>query len=261
MEFGCCTTIENYGLLVKNGYDRIILPAADIAAMDALTFERTRKTLEQGPVTCQALNSFCTPRLRLCGPEYSEQTVTAYSRLLADRAARLGVRQIGVGAPQSRSIPDDFSRQAAMEQFKRSLTAMCRVCRAYDIDILLEAVCSLECNFVTTTDEAQSIVSELGLDNLKLVYDTYHASMMGEDDIPLRRAMQHVRLVHVAQEIGGGRHYLRRENIRDYKVYFDALLESGYDGEISVEAFYDDIGEQLAETLGLMRELCSPAKR
>jgi hypothetical protein len=36
------------------------------------------------------------------------------------------------------------------------------------------------------------------------------------------------------------------------------LLACGYDGEISVEAFYDNIEEQLAETLAIMRQLCGP---
>jgi sugar phosphate isomerase/epimerase len=261
MEYGCCTTIDNYELLVKNGYDRIILPAAELMDMEAATFERLRGTLSDGPVKCLALNSFCTPELVLCGDGYNGGAVETYTRALADRAARIGVRYIGVGAPKSRSIPPKFPRSTAVSQLEQSLGVMCRACAEYGIEVLLEAVCDLECNFITTTDEASGLVGELGRPNLGLVFDTYHAFMMGEDDGPLRRAMKHVRLVHTAQNIGGRRHYLRQANMEEYRIYFQALLEGGYDGEVSVEAFFDEPASQLGDTLVIMKTLCSPGER
>lgn len=229
--------------------------------MDMQAFERMRVKLSRGPIKCQALNSFCAPQLILCGPSFDDQKVASYIQVLADRAARIGVKYIGIGAPKSRSIPSDFSKKTAMEQFGRSLRIICQACAPYDITVLLEAVCSLECNFITTTDEAAAVIENLKLDNLQLVYDTYHAFMMGEDDAPLHRAMKHIKLVHVAQNIDGKRHYLRRENLAEYQVYFNALLEGGYDGEVSVEAFYDSIEEQLDETLDIMKILCSRSER
>lgn len=258
MEFGCCTTINNYELLLKNGYGRIILPATDVAAMDLPSFERLQQTLETGAVKCEALNSFCTPNLRLCGPDYDEQFVLSYIQVLADRAARIGIRYIGIGAPKSRSIPADFPRETAVSQFVRSLDIVCKECAPYNMSILLEPVCSLECNFITTTDEAREIIESLEIDNLQLVFDTYHAFMMGEDDQPLKRAMPYICLVHMAQDIKGQRHYLRRNKMNDYRIYMNALLDGGYDGEVSVEAFYDDMEEQLQETLEIMQGLSAP---
>lgn len=258
MVYGCCTTIDKYDLLISSGYDRIILPAADITAMNTETFEQLTRTLG-GPVKCHALNNFCTPQLRLCGDRYSEEAVADYSRLLAERASRLGVRYIGVGAPKSRSIPPDFPRGMAVDQFEKSMRALSSACARYDIVVLLEAVCELECNFITTTEEAADFVEYMKADNFKLVFDTYHAYMMGEDAAPLRRAIKHIELVHIAQNIDNQRHYLRHDNFAEYQVFFNALLEGGYDGEVSVEAFYDDMEEQLDETLEIMKRLCSPA--
>jgi len=257
MEYGCCTAIDNYGLLVQTGYDRIILSAAELAAMSAADFGRLRDTLSAGPVKCRALNSFCTPELKLCGDGYDDGAVAAYTVSLAERAASIGVRYIGIGAPKSRNIPPGFARADAALQLKRSLQEICRVCAGYDVGVLLEPVCDLECNFITTTDEAAVLVGELGLANLNLVFDTYHAFMMGEDGNPLRRAMKYVKLVHTAQDVGGRRHYLRPENMEEYRVYFDALLEAGYDGEVSVEAFFDEPEARAAETLEIMKTLCS----
>lgn len=256
MLFGCCTSFGNFDLLVKHGYDRIILPATELMAMDNDTVSHVRKTLIGGPVQCLALNSFCTPSLVLCGKDYLPTAVESYSASLAVRAHRLGVRYIGVGAPKSRSIPDGFFKDLATEQLCKSLDILCTACTPYNITVLLEAVCSLECNFITTTDEAVAIVKKLDRDNLALVFDTYHAFMMGEDHEPLRRALSNVKLIHVAQNIDNSCHYLRRENFSEYRVYFDALLEGGYDGEVSVQAFCGNIAAQLDDTLSIMKSLC-----
>jgi sugar phosphate isomerase/epimerase len=257
MIYSCCTSINNYDLLVKTGYNRIILSATDIALMDPDTFEQLSKTLANGPVKCRALNKFCTPDLVLCGEGFSIEAVTAYIRLLAGRAAQIGVRYIGIGASDSRNFRDGFPREIAAAQLKLSLTEISRVCSGYDIEALIEPVCDLECNNITTTDEALALIEELEISNLNIVFDTYHAFMMGEDDAPLRRAMKYVKLVHIAQNIDGRRHYLRQENIDEYRVYTRALLENGYDDEISVEAFFGEPELELAGTLEIMKRLCS----
>ena len=51
------------------------------------------------------------------------------------------------------------------------------------------------------------------------------------------------------------RHYLKAENLEDYRVFTGALIESGYNGEISIEAFAGNIKDELAETLKIIRTL------
>lgn len=256
MLFGCCTSIDNIALLERHGYDRIILSAVDVMSMSPEALDRARILLTEGPVKCRALNSFCPPTLKLCGEGYDPEAVRQYGSALVEKARTLGVTQVGIGAPKSRSIPEDFDKALALAQFKNSLTLLCDLFATADITVLLEAVCSLECNFITTTGEALAVITALGRPNLALVFDTYHAFMMDEDALPLRRAMDHVVLVHTAQNIDGRRHYLRRDKLAEYKVYFDALMAAGYKGEVSVEAFFDDIDEQLQETLSITKILC-----
>jgi sugar phosphate isomerase/epimerase len=229
--------------------------------MEEETLKRAIMTLQSGPVKCRALNSFCAPSLILCGPGYVPDAVADYCSALAERAYQLGIAYIGVGAPKSRSIPDGFSSAVASAQLKQSLEILCDACAPYKITVLLEAVCSLECNFITTTDEALTVVRSVQRDNIALVFDTYHAFMMNENDKPLRRSLDKVRLVHMAQNIDHQRHYLRLKNLPEYSVYIDALLDGGYDGEISVEAFNDDIESQLNETLDIMKILCNRSKQ
>lgn len=259
MLYSCCTKMEDYSLLEKAGYDGIILAAAEVAAMDEGAFLKAADRIQKGPLCCNALNSFCPPELKLCGPGYDKDAVAAYIGPLARRAAKLSVRQIGIGSPKSRSIPQGYSRETATGQLRQSFEVICKACACFGIDVLAEAVCDLECNFITTTDEAAALIETIDAENIGLVFDTYHAFMMGEDDKPLRRAIRRIRLIHTAQDIEGKRHYLRKENMDEYRVFFDALLEEGYDGEVAIEAFYDEIGQQLGTTLAIMKSLCETA--
>ena len=82
-------------------------------------------------------------------------------------------------------------------------------------------------------------------------YDIYHAYMMNEDDKPLRRAIDYVKLVHTAHDIAGKRHYLRRDDIDNQRIFFDALLECGFGGEVSMEASVTQPIQSAAEILFL----------
>ena len=256
MIYSCCASLSLLETVERAGYDRIILPGTEVAAWSDQELAAAVEKLRQSRLTCRALNSFCTPELILCGPNYDPEKVKAYIDGLAPRAAALGAVYIGVGSPKSRSIPDGFDKDLAMDQWCETLNILCDACAPHGITILLEAVCAMEGNWMTTTASALEVVRRVGRKELQIVFDTYHAFMMDEDAAPLKEAMPHVRLVHVAQDIGGRRHYLRWEDFDEYKVYFDALLAAGFDGEVAVEAFYDDPAEQLPVTLNIMKALC-----
>lgn len=256
MIYSCCTGIENHHTVRSAGYDRIILPAAELALWDAEGLERAAGALSAAGLSCAALNSFCPPALRLCGPGYDREEVGAYAAGLAKNAGALGVAQIGIGAPGSRSIPEGYSREKAGDEFLESLKIICGKCAGFGIEVLLEAVCSLECNHITTTEQAAATAARSGLKNLFLVFDIYHAAMMDEGPEPLSRAMPLVRLVHTAKAADGQRHYLDRDGLPSQRPYFDTLLASGYNGEVAVEALCGDISARAGETLALMRELC-----
>jgi hydroxypyruvate isomerase len=256
MIYSCCATMEQYDKIKSAGYDGIILSAVEINLMDEQTLLLTKYKLENGTLKCLALNDFCTSDLKLCGPGFNLESVRAYSRRLVERSSILGIENIGIGAPKSRYIPIGFSRDQAMEELKHSLQVISKEASAYNLDILLEAVCDVECNFITTTDEAFELVESLGIENIHLVFDTYHAFKMKEDEIPLLRAIHEVKLVHVAQDIQKTRRYPQEGFQDEHQVYFKALLNGGYDGEISVEASPINVNGELTETLHILKNLC-----
>jgi sugar phosphate isomerase/epimerase len=253
MKYGCCLGIEHYELIRRSQADAICLAAKDVAAADQKTFNALVDILKKGLLEANALNSFCPPTIKLTGADFDLAKLRVYAALLLDRAAQIGVKYIGIGAPQSRNIPAGYSVDLAHEQFDRAIYMIAQQAKAYDIEILLEAVCSLECNFITTTTEALEVVRRLGLANTHLVYDIYHAFMMNETAEPILEAKDSIKLVHIAKDISGKRGYLDVQAGRDFEDLLQGLRDIRFDGEIDIEAFYGDPFSELASSLDLLK--------
>jgi hydroxypyruvate isomerase len=87
--------------------------------------------------------------------------------------------------------------------------------------------------YLDTTAEGAQIVDAVGSPAVKLLFDAYHAAVMGEEIVAEVRA--HVgRVGHVHVAGAPGRHELGRGQL-DYRAFFDALAASGYEGYVGLE--------------------------
>ena len=255
MLIGCCIDLFRYDTLAACGFDSITLAAKDVVEWDEETFRSAQKKLKDGPLKTISLNSFCTPGLRLNGSGFDLAAVEAYTRRVCQRGSRLGFRMIGIGAPASRSLRPGDALPQCREQFKHSLSVMCRVARDYGMEILLESVCSLECNFITTTLEALQLLRELKEPNLHLVYDIYHEYMENQPLSVIAEAAEEIRVVHIAQNVDNRRAYLHADQAEIYRAYWDALKNAGYTGEWSLECFEGDPKQQIPASMEIIRHL------
>lgn len=256
MLFGCCTTIEHYDEVAAAGYGAITLAAKDVAAMDAAAFDRARDIISGGPLRALSLNSFSGSDVRLNGPDYSPEALKRYAVPLLERAGALGIRYVGIGAPASRNLETGADAAEATARFEEAMALLCRLAAPLGIDILMEAVCDIECNFITTTTEALALVKRLALPNLHLVYDIYHARMMREPLDNIDSAASEIRVVHIAQDVARGqRHYLDEAHIEEYRPYLARLRDAGYMGEVSLEAFHGEVAEELPKSLAILKKL------
>ena len=255
MQFGCCTTMDYYDELARLGYDYIELAGKAVAAMDERAFAAAAARVAAGPVACCGFNAYCPPEVVIAGRGWDLAAARAYAKRLLPRAKALGARSVGIGAPASRTLPEGFDRALARRQMADFLKATAEVADRYGVTLLLEAVCTRECNFVNTTPEALEIVRELALPNLFLVYDIYHAAVMGESPAQIDAIFPLLRHVHICRDARGERTYLAAEQPQPYQPYVDALLALGYDGAICLEAFCGDVPSGAACSLEILREM------
>lgn len=173
MQIGCCTNIENYNALVACGYDAITLAGKDITALRNDEFSQMASIIQNGSLSFSSVNASFPANIKLNGADYDAVALEAYTRLLCIRVKELGGRYIGIGSPKSRSVLDGFSREKAMDQFEEAVRMMCSVASEYGITFCIEACCTLETNFITTTMEAYSFLKKLNVDIIELLPERY----------------------------------------------------------------------------------------
>lgn len=239
------------------GVDANPVRGVDIVKWSDEELQAAAKKLRAGPLTHESINRFCEGSLRLHGVRMDLNKITAYTQKLCERASLLGFRYIGIGAPASRNIEEGEQADTAMQEFIQALRCICHTAQKYDIEILLESVCSLECNFLTTTKEVASLIAQLQIPNLHLVYDIFHEWMEQQSLSVLRQYVDQVRTVHIAQLLDGGRGYLQMQNLAEYMAYWALLAACGYQGDFSVEAFLGDPVTGIQESARVLQQLRS----
>ena len=253
MVIGCCTTIDRYDTLQEMGYQAIALAGKDIAGMDDETFLRAAEKIKAGPLAMTSLNAFCPPALRLNGPDVDYGSVCAYAEKLCYRGQAMGVKYLGVGSPASRNTPKGYPRERALSEFGHSIMEICRVAEKYQMEVLLEALASVEGNCVNDTMEALDLLCGLNLPNLHLLYDIYHACLMKEPVKWIETAAPEIQCVHIAGVHGEGHTYLNPRSMEKMLPYIKMLAQCGYHGELLLEAFCGDPDSGLAQSLELLR--------
>lgn len=253
MVIGCCTTIDRYDTLQEMGYQAIALAGKDIAGMDDETFLRSAAKIKAGPLAMTSLNAFCPPALRLNGPDVDYRAVRAYAEQLCARGQAMGVKYLGVGSPASRNTAEGYPRERALAEFGHSILEICRAAEKYQMEVLLEALASVECNCVNNTMEALDLLRSLNLPNLHLLYDIYHACLMKEPVKWIETAAPEIRCVHIAGIHGEGHAYLSPQCMGPLRPYIKMLAQCGYRGELLLEAFCGDPESGLAQSLDLLR--------
>lgn len=198
MMIGCCAYTEDLRTVMQQGYDTIELSASQLMSLDGESFQRFSEEFRASGFNCVGFNSFCGAALPLVGPEQNMNALYGYMASLCRRGALLGIRQIGIGAPEARNPPLDWTEERSDEQMRSFLRMACETAAPYGIRILLEALNGHVCMYLCSTEHAARLVRELDLTNLGLVLDTYHVRLSGEDVASLGGIMPLVRHLHVS---------------------------------------------------------------
>ena len=232
--FGVCTSMANAGKLKSCGYSylegsvqRDLMPGSPEA--DFLLKKTEWDTCALPVIAC---NGFLPGTLKVTGPKVNQDTVLRYAEVAFRRAASLGIRTIVFGSSGARSIPEGFSREEARAQFVSLLKAMGPIAGKYGIMVAIENLQKSETNFINTVGEAASIAKEVNHPNIRILADIFH--MMREKEGPealidARDFLVHCHIAEIGQRTAPG---MAGD---DFRSYFAALKEIGYQGGISIE--------------------------
>lgn len=147
-------------------------------------------------------------------------------------AAGLGCRFMHV---LSGTVTDDMRRISARETWLQNLAWAAELAGQANITLVVEVLnpADVPRYFLRSIDEAVSLIDQVGSENLRLLFDTYHCAMSGGDcATEFQRAAGYVAHVQVADvpgrnEPGSGR--------IDWAGFMTTLKTCGYGGYIGCE--------------------------
>lgn len=164
--------------------------------------------------------------------------------LLAD--AVRAVRDIG-GSKLGGILYSAHTKYATMPTDRGRKNSIAAIARTGDraaeagIDLVLEVVNRFETNLLNTTAQALDFVVATGSDRVTLHLDTFHMNI--EEANPaaaIRLAGDRIGYFHIGESNRG---YLG-DGVIDFGLIFDALVDIGYDGDVTFESFSSAVVDQ-----------------
>ena len=254
MRYGVCTTMEHYRELCSIGYDYIELPGVAVHGMSMEAVREAGNMLRDGGRPCIGFNAYCDERLPIVGDGFRSDAVYSYARDLCEKGAVLGIRNLGIGSPAARILPDGYDPKRADAQCGEFLRITSEVAAEYGMQVLFESLNHTMCNYMINTVKAWEFVKGLRLENVKLVLDFYHVALESEALGDLACVMPDVRHLHISgYEPDGSRYFLREKDDPFCRACLSWVRQNGYDGTISVEADAADFAAEAAASLKRLR--------
>lgn len=188
--------------------------------------------------------------LKSVGPDVIHPQILEFARKAFRRAQKAGIEIIVFGSGGYRSIPDGFSYEEATGQFISLLKQMAPIAGEYNVTIVREPLRSGETNFINTVTEGAGIVKKVNHPNFRLLADIYHMLMEDEGQESIINNADLLDHVHIAEK---EERSIPGTHGEDFTPYFEALKEAGYQGRISIEGRWQNMGTQAPVALETLK--------
>lgn len=252
--FGCCITAREYADAELAGFDFVELAGTELYSMPEEQFAALCAQIAAGKIPCIAVNSYCGAEPAIVGEGFDAEKTRRYAKALCARAAKLGVKMIGIGAPAARTLPEGYEKALANAQCREFLRITAETAKTYGIRVNYESLNSAVCNYGICLEEAVSLVRSVGMENLSLVVDFYHRHLAGEalyDFAGFEDLIFHTHISTCGPRAERG--FPGMDELSYYREILHALRGVGYRGGMSVEAQTEDLLREGRETLRMLR--------
>lgn len=255
MKFGCCINkTEDVARVKQAGYDYFEFSGAAAAAMSEEEFVALCAESEKYSLPCIGFNAYCAGTPAIVGARVDNELTASYAELACRRADQIGAKNIGIGAPKARMLPEEYPADKADAECAEFLRISCSAAEKYGEKLLLEAVCSRLCDYMTHTEEAVNMVKCLEIKNLAIVLDFYNMELMGEKPALAEITKPYLAHTHIStSDEGTGRGFPQEDEREKYAEIFSVLKSVGYDGSMSVEPSAFDF-EQAVSCLEMLKK-------
>lgn len=247
--------------IAKTGYTGIeVAPftlADNLEAVSASDRERLKRTAADHGLEIIGLHWLLakTEGLHLTTVDDAVRDATAeYLVQLGNLCGDLGGKVMVFGSPFQRNLEEGTSYDVAFERAAEVFKAAMPKIADRGVQLLIEPLTTKETDFINTCDQGADLIAAVDHPNFLLHQDV--KAMLGEGT-PLPEIINKHKDVTAHFHVNDSNLLGPGMGETDYHPIFEALLESGYDGWVSVEVFdYSPGAENIAEqSLSYMKKI------
>lgn len=236
MRFGCFGFSHQISLIQQAGFDSAELDFCELADMEASAFSSFLEKAAASGLGFEVFSGLIPLSERFHSPGFDLDYWLSHTRKGAERARRLGCRMIPFGAGKCRSIPEGCGKAYGRKRVAAIVRAFSQVLEEYGICLVIEPLGPANSNFLNTLPEVRDFLPEVGHGNCSSMCDLRHMHKTGEPMSHIPEFRPIVRHAHIDYPEGTHRYFPSPDDGYDYRPYFRALRDAGYEGLLTVEA-------------------------
>jgi D-psicose/D-tagatose/L-ribulose 3-epimerase len=225
------------------GYDGVEIPIFEGTPDD---YKRLGDMLDRIGLERTAVSAMGDPAMNLIGDAAARRAGINYMKWAVDCASALGANKLS--GPLHSTLGQFSGTGPTTAEKNRSVSSQRAIgdhAAKKGVVIGLEALNRFECYLVNTMDGLCAHLDEIGHNNIKAMYDTFHCNIEETDPIgAFTKHTNHIVHVHISENDRG---VPGRGNI-PWKKTFSAIRGSGYDGWLTIESFGRGLKDLAAAT-------------
>lgn len=257
MRFGCFGYSHQIPAILQAGFDSVEMDFCELTDMSELDYLAFYKEAINSGLGFEVFSGLLPLTERFHSPDFNLDYWLTHTAKGAARAAELGCRIIPFGAGKCRSIPDGYSPALAADKVASIVRAFSQVLSEYNIELVIEPLGPPNSNFLNTLPEVNTFLTQVNHPNCSSMCDLRHMHKSGEALSNLTKYRDIVKHAHIDYPRGTDRFFPAPDDSYDYLPYLKAILDSGYQGLLTVEATVarKDFATEAAACLSFLHEL------
>ena len=252
MKLGLCTGQENLEMAMRLGFDYIECTVSSTEAMNDRDFLDLKSKVKNSSIKIERFNVLFPRTICLIGPEADHEKIRNYLEKSFQRVSELGGTTVVFGSGRSRTFPSGMAYRDAFLELIKVTRLIGEIAAKHGIIIAIEPLNSGESNCINSVREGAMLEAAVDLPSVGLLADNYHMLM---DNEPMNSLLEIKKLNHI--HISLANRYFPVVYDNDVKSFIDVLKQIGYSGTMSIEGKTDDLENDAAAALKVLRSAVS----
>ncbi len=257
---GICVGITDFKdirNIKETGFDFVETSFSELAKTEQSVIDESADLLKELGLPCISMNGLIVGDFAMVGEKADHAKIKEHIESTLEKVKKLGTKNFVMGSGRARSVPEGYPREKALEQLRELIgDVLAPAAAKYGAVIAIEELRKEECNMFVTCKETVQFIKELGVPNVKLLVDYYHAMLGGDTLDEIASYGDYISHVHIASPSNKRMIPLPCDG-DDYGAFFAALDNAGYKaGNISLEGSAgDNRNKNLKTSLEYLRTL------